>query len=96
MKPQTTDNINFNLTGCTVKFLGMDDILESTDFMRELCETGEEGGFNTTWKPGGWRGTSWHLVNNDFTAWAGKTYRDYLDFAKYDSQMTHEIARVIQ
>jgi hypothetical protein len=89
------DNINFNLHGNTVKFLTIDDVIEVGDFIRDLVETGSEGGFDTTYKPFGWRGISWHKVDTDFSGWIGKSYHDFLKFAKAESVMRHELVRII-
>lgn len=98
----TKDGINFTLHGKTVKFLSVDDVIMEGDYIRDLVETGEEGGFNTTFKSEKWRGCSWHLVDNDFTAWIGKTYRDYIAFAYANKDditndsMMNEIIRIIE
>lgn len=94
-KPMTLDAINFTLVGCTVKILALDDVIEITDFIRDIVENGEEGGFNSTYKPTGWRGTFWHKVEFEFIGWVGKTYEQYQKMAKAEGFPLHEIARVL-
>lgn len=97
---------NFTLTGKVVQFLGLDDKIRASDLIRDLVETGSEGGFNKDYKSDEWLGTHWHLVSDDFSGWIGKTYRDYLEFTSWgktfdlddewsDSDMHHEIVRII-
>lgn len=93
--PFTLDSINYDLTGCVVQFLTIDDILRPNDFIRGLVETGNDGGFDTSYEKDEWRGLRWHTVDSDFSGWVGKTYRDYLIFAQQPIYMGHEIVRVI-
>lgn len=97
--------INYDLSGKTVKILGLDDVIEKGDFIRYLIETSYDGGgWNTTFKPEGWSGTKWHPVKTELSGWIGKTQRDYLYFDK-DAEairqiaeygyMPYEIARVV-
>jgi len=97
MKPKTTDRLNYSLEGCVVKFLGLDDVIQPDDFIRDLYEAAWlDAGFDTTYKSKNWRGTFWHKVDNDMPAWVGRTYRDFLEFCEQgDTKMMHELARVI-
>lgn len=81
--PFSDDGINFMLQGCTLKILTIDERIKSGDFIRPLVESpmmSESGGWDTTYKNDKWRGPRWHLVDNDFRGWVGKTYRDYILF----------------
>lgn len=98
------DSINFELTGKTVKFLSIYDTIQKGDFIRDLVETGYDGGFNRSFKPSTWRGLAWHLVENELSGWIGKTYLEYIKFGKDDVDwskenleewMFHEIVRVV-
>ncbi len=103
MQPIQINKINYKLTGCTIQVLGLDDILQETDFIRDLTETGYDGGFNTTYKPDGWNGLLWHLVGDELSGWVGSTYKDYMLFSVESSKfipkvenMWHEIVRVVK
>ena len=94
-KPQTTDKINYTLTGCLIYVLRDNDILRETDFIRELVETGGGGeGFETTFKNEKWQGPMWHTVDNDFGARIGNTYKDFMTFVGLKSRQ-HEIVRIV-
>lgn len=95
--------INYKLSGCTLKVLGLDDVLEETDFIRDLIETGYDSGFNTTYKSDDWNGLLWHSVGDELSGWVGSTYREYMLFCVQSSKfkptvetMWHEIVRVIE
>jgi hypothetical protein len=101
-KPKTDDKINYTLFGCNVYYLTINDIIKKGDFIRTLIETGEEGGFDITYKPENWNGLSWHKVENDLSGWIGETYKDFLNFMMKDKayipvqeDMFHEIVRII-
>ena len=68
----TSDNINYDLSGCVVKVLTIHDVIKDTDFIRLLIQTGIEGGFATAFKPYKWNGMAWHAVTDDFPGWIGK------------------------
>jgi len=96
-KPRTRDGINFKLTGLTLKVLDVDDIIQPGDFIRpyyELPMYSQDGGWDTTFKNDKWRGPMWHRVEDDFTAWIGRTYRDYYRFAELEVIMD-EIVRIV-
>ena len=102
MQPQKIKKINYKLTGCTLKVLGLDDKLLATDFIRDLTESGYDGGFDTSYKSDDWNGLLWHLVGNELSGWVGMTYREYMLFSVESSKfkptietMWHEIVRVI-
>lgn len=64
--------------GATFRVLGDNDVLRSTDWCRSIVQDGPSGGgWDTTFKPHGWDGTSWHLVGNELFAWVGLTMKDY-------------------
>lgn len=90
---------NYELHGCTVKFLTPDDILEKTDFIRPLYEDNwKEGGFDTTYKDENWNGCKWQRVGVELSGWIGKTYRDYRLFCgdgPDDISIMHEVVRVV-
>jgi len=86
---KTTDNINFTLTGDTVRFINIDEPLKSTDLIRPLYE-----GWNTTYKDSKWRGPMWHKVEKDLSAWIGQSYEDYMKFCKLD-HIQDEIVRLV-
>jgi hypothetical protein len=102
-KPQTDDGINYTMVGCTLKVLGLDDVIQKGDFIRPYYESpmySQEGGWDTTYKNDKWRGPKWHSVEDDLPGWIGQTYRDYIDFANesgYDDEyeMYDEIVRVL-
>ena len=60
-----------------VRFIPNDEVLKKGYFIRHLYETGEEGGFNTTFKPDGWRGLYWHKIENELPGWIGQTMNDF-------------------
>ncbi|MGD9697535.1 hypothetical protein [Acinetobacter sp.] len=98
MEPTTYDGINYKLEGCLLQVLTVNDIIQNGDFQRELHESGDEGGFNKTYKPNGWDGLAWHKVDDELSGWIGKTYKDYLEFGSIhdiDYCLSHEIVRVI-
>lgn len=106
-KPTTSDGINYCIRGCKFKVLDIDDIIKKNDLMRELLESGEEGGFNTTYRLYGWVGLFWHKISDDLSGWVGKTYREYIAFGNKDYNeadylendihfMSHEIIRIIK
>ena len=65
--------MNTKLQGVSVYFLDENEVIKSGDLYRYLFETGEDGGFNTTYKPDGWRGTLWQSVDFEFPAAIGST-----------------------
>lgn len=65
--------MNTKLQGVSVYFLDENDVIKSGDLYRLLYETGEDGGFNTTYKPDGWKGTLWQSVEDDIPALIGTT-----------------------
>ncbi len=95
----TADNINYELSGCTLKVLTIHDTIHDDDFIRDLIQTGLEGGFATAYKPYKWNGLAWHTVSDDFSGWIGKTYADYMrsvdvDWDGLQENVHHEIVRV--
>lgn len=88
------EKINFSFHGCSAKFLGPHEIIEKGDFIRDIVSTScEHNGFDTTFYNDDWCGQKWHKVEDDFTFWIGKTYFDFMQFAKIEKAM-HEIVRV--
>lgn len=97
--------INVDLSGKTVKILGVNDIIKKGDFYRPLHESAHlDGGFDTTYRNEEWEGTSWHHVENEIGAWIGKSQTDYLNFDASKEEieeiitsgyMEFEIARVV-
>lgn len=102
MKPQTNDDINFTMVGCSLTVLDMNEIIQEGDFIRDtspICL--DSGGWDTTYKNEKWRGPMWHRVKDDFPGWIGRSYQDYLDFVNENEDkyyhmdyMIHEIVRV--
>lgn len=102
MKSQTTDGINYILVGCSVQFLGIDDTIQSDDFIRDLIESGDEGGFNTVYKSDNWNGLAWHKVETEIPEWIGLTYTEYMQsvfgntYKPKQEDLLHEIIRIQQ
>lgn len=96
----TNDGINWYLSpGCTFKVLDNNEVLKGTDLCRELYEDpmmSQDGGWDTTYKDRTWRGTQWHSVNTELTAWIGKTFQDYLIFCGNRGYVEYEIIRVVE
>ena len=72
--------MNIDLRGKTIQVLTLDDKIKKNDLIRPLFESGDEGGFNLSYKPDEWNGLLWQLVKEDFSGWIGKTQRDYNHF----------------
>ena len=87
-------NTNYSFAGVTVEFLTDAVVLKGSDYVRGLVESGSEGGFDTTYKPSGWRGLAWHKVEQELPGWVGKTYADYMQHCGIN-QKTHELIRVL-
>ncbi len=68
--------------GSTFRVVGPDEPLLAHFLVREKYESGEEGGWNTTYKLDGWRGTAWHRLSDELPYWVNKTIREYCRFAK--------------
>jgi len=51
-------------------------------------ETGEEGGFNSTYKPEGYKPLEWHLVEEELPGWLNK------QISKYKYHFLYEFARL--
>lgn len=100
MEPTTLDNINHHLEGCILKVLTKDDVIHENDFIRPLYEDNWiEGGFDSTFKPNGWKGTRWHRVSIEFGGWVDKTQLDYwicINSKKEPYNAMYEIVRVIE
>jgi len=81
-QPFTLDGIEYVLTGCVVQFLPIDAIIKKDDFIRKLYDP-----YKTT-------DLIWHLTKNDFPAWIGQSYRDYMIYTR-TNEPGHELVRVI-
>lgn len=96
MKPKSHDGINYVLHGCAVKFLTEKHTILATDFVRDIYEDSwVDAGWSRAYRSENWRGTMWHLAEDDLSGWVGKTYEDYMKFSGAECMM-HEIVRVIK
>lgn len=97
VKPQTEDGINYQLVGCKLQILSIEDIIPEDAFIRDCYEDAHvDAGWDTTYKTDEWRGSQWHPVKVDFSGWIGKSYRDYMNAAKVpDNFIMHEIAVIL-
>lgn len=87
--------MNYYLTGKTVKFLSIDDIILPTDYCRLLNYE------QSPYKDENYDCMKWQLVKDDLTVWCGKSYREFLELFYETSNITkemyqHEIVRVIE
>lgn len=92
------DNVNYQTEGNELlRILAVTDVIQPDDFVRPIYEDSHgsyDGGWDTSYKPDGWSGTSWHRADSELTAWVGSTYKEFMVFAEMDSPM-HELVRVI-
>jgi len=96
-KPIQLSKHNWTLTGCAGRFLDPDEVMLETDFIREMYERpmpSESGGWDACFEPEDWRGPAWHLVKEEFPAWGGCTYVDFMNFGNTQAYVGHEIFRV--
>jgi hypothetical protein len=71
-----------------------DEPLQAHFLVREKYERSmlsESGGWDTTFKEDGWKGSAWHTVEYEMPAWVGKKYLEYA--VKYPY---HEIIELIE
>jgi hypothetical protein len=77
-----------NLKNKTIKILPYDEVLKTGDICRFIMETGEEGGFNITYKPEGYKPLEWYLVEEELPGWLNK------QISKYKYHFLYEFARL--
>ncbi len=65
----------FLKAGQRFRVVGVDEPLQSHFLVREKHERpmlSESGGWDTTFKREGWKGTAWHKVEDELPAWVGR------------------------
>ena len=81
--------MNVDITGKTIKILHHDEILQKDDIVRLLVETGDEAGFDLTYKPEEYKPLAWQPVEEELPGWIEKPIKD-LSF-----HFWYEYARII-
>lgn len=74
-----------------------DEPLKPHFLVREMYEGpmfSESGGWDTTFKESGWKGTAWHKVEDELPAWIDKSYNDLRGGGK-TSHFNYEIIEII-
>ena len=59
------------------RFLDKSEVLKKGDKVRLIVETGEDGGFDTTYKSENWKPLDWHLVEDEMPGWIDKVIKDF-------------------
>lgn len=82
--------MNADLSSKIVKILPHNSTLRKGDFCRLVVQTGDEGGFNTTYKPDGYRPLMWQPVEEEMPAWVNE------EIQLFPYHVWYEYARVIE
>lgn len=77
-----------NIQGKTIQILKYTDTLRKNDICRLIVQTGDEGGFNGTYKPENWNPLEWQPVKSEMSGWINKpidgfSYHVWYEYARF-------------